>query len=154
MYNKKSIITAIIVFVLILNLRTLLSPEHNDFTFGGIFRSFPNLIYAAGLGYLGSNIRYSVRNPKMKTWRVIAHIFMFIVFVEMIVWTIILLNSNPGLANVFIAVFFLPYGFYFIKREHKDERVPKREIFEKYDKEIDEEDIFEEYLKNQQKDQH
>ena len=112
MYNKKSIITAVIVFFLILNLRTLISPEYGEYTFGSIFRSLPSLIYAFGLGYLGSNIRYSVRNPNMKPWRIAAHIFMFIVFIEMVVWTILLVNSNPGLTNIFTAIFFLPYGFF------------------------------------------
>lgn len=153
MYNKKSIYVAIFIFIVLLNLRITLNPEQGSFMWI-LFTHIPTFIYASVLVYFGSNLRQAVSPPSKKPGRIFLHIFLAIVLIEMIVWISILFRSNYGLVGYFMAIFFLPYGYFFVKKIPKDPEVYVEEIFEKYYEEVEEEDIFDQYLKSQKKDRH
>ena len=154
MYNKKSIYAAIFIFVILLNLRITLNLDHGRGVMWMLFTHIPFFIYAFVLGYFGSNLRLSVNTPSKKKTRIFLHVFMGIVFIEMVVWISILFRSNYDLVGYFMVIFFLPFGYFFIKKTPKDPEVHVEEIFEKYYEEVKEEDIFDEYLRNQKKDRH
>ena len=152
MYSKKPIISGAIILFVILNLRLSIGRGESMFNILSLMSTIPIILSAGALAYLGYAIRSGLLNDKMKSLRYFINFIMAIVANEMIVWVSILFRSNYGLTGFFIPLFFLSYGYFFIKKLDKNPYEHKDDIFELYDTETKEDDIFEEYFKNQNKD--
>lgn len=149
MYNKKGIVVAILYVILILILRIVFHSS----SFGiVVLQHVLMVMIGAVLLVIGSGIRMLLKTSNNRPFRFFVTFIMFVSIIDLFVWMMILLPSNPALVNIFFTASFLPLGYFFIKRSIIIEEVKHDDIFELYDKEESDEDIFDVYLKQHKKD--
>lgn len=151
MYKRNGLVLTTFYFVVIFVIRLLLDTERS-----GVIVFLQHILIlgiAVILVVLGSNLRHIVRHNDNKVGMFLLSFIMFVALIDSVIWTFVLLTSNPGLVNILFTLTFLPLGYFFVRKSVKIEEVRKPDdIFELYDKKEDNEDIFDVYLREHQKD--